>query len=349
MNILIIKPSSLGDVVQALPVLKLLRRKYPHARIDWLVNDALADILLDNPYLHTVHRWDRASWRQPRRFVRAFRNAASVVRRLRQTDYDVVIDLQGLLRSALLAFLSGGKTVIGFANSREMAPMFYRERVAIPTENMHSVDRYVLAVGGDVTHEIEFPMGLPRKDERSTEALLDRMGYDNGKPLVIFAPAARWPTKRWPAQNFAALAEGLVKKQGAEVGFVGSPGDAVLARRIVSLSRCRMMDFSARTTLKQLACLLREADVVVGNDSGPIHVAAALGTPVIGLYGPTSPLKTGPYGRTHTVLTSGLRCSPCFSRTCSISAECMRAISVESVFEACRPYLDKAKRKRGSH
>jgi len=348
LNILIIKPSSLGDVVQALPVLKFLRQKYPHAEIDWLVNDDLAEILLDNPYLHTIHRWDRANWRQPRRMFTALRNAAAVVQKLRQTGYDTVIDLQGLFRSALLAFLSGGRRVIGFANAREMAHVFYQKKVEVPTAEMHAVERYVLAVAGDLTSEKEFPIEFSANDIRNAELLLDTMQYDRDTPLAILVPAARWQTKRWPPENFAAFAEEVVKKQGAQVGFIGSPGDAVLIRRIASLSRCQTMDFSGKTTLKGLALLLQEADVVVGNDSGPVHVAAAVGTPVVALYGPTSPLRTGPYGEKHTVLTSGLRCSPCFSRQCSISEACMKRISVTSVFEACKPYLDEANREKAS-
>lgn len=348
MNILIIKPSSLGDVVQALPVLKILRQKYPHATIDWLVNEEVADILRDNPYLHTIHRWDRAIWRRPRCFLKALRNAASVVRELRRSRYDVVFDLQGLFRSAVLAFLSGGETVIGFANAREKAPLFYRKKVELPTKEMHSVERYIFAVGGDVSAEKEFPIEFSAEDREITESLLARMDYSTNKPFAILVPGARWPTKRWPPKQFAALADRLVKGEGVQVGLIGAPGEAALIQRIASLSRCRTMDFSGKTALKQLAYLLKKADLVVGNDSGPIHIAAAVGTPVVALYGPTSPLRTGPYGENHTVLTSSLPCRPCFSRKCAVSVACMKTISVDSVFEACKPYLDEARRKKGA-
>jgi heptosyltransferase-1 len=347
-NILIIKPSSLGDVVQALPVLKSLQHEYPDARIDWLVNDELADILLENPYLHAVHRWDRTSWRKPQCLFNALRNAAGAVRELRRAKYDVVIDLQGLLRSALLAFLSGGKTVVGFADGREMAPAFYRKKVEAPTDEMHSVDRYVSAVGGDIVAEKEFSIRFSAEEVQGAEALLHQVQYGSDKPLALFVPSARWPTKRWPPESFAALAERVVGKEVAQVGVVGSGGDRVLTERIASLAECHVMDFSGRTTLKELAYLMSKADVVVGNDSGPMHLAAAVGSPVVALYGPTSALRTGPYGRNHTVLTSGLPCSPCFSRKCSSSAACMKSISVETVFEACLPYCEKAKRSRGS-
>ncbi len=346
MNILIIKPSSLGDVVQALPVLKSLRQKYPHARIDWLVNQELADILLDNPYLHTIHSWDRAGWRQPRSFLRAFRDTLALVRNLRRARYDRVIDLQGLFRSAVLAYLSGGKAITGFANAREMAPFLYRKRVELPTGEMHSVDRYVLAVAGDVSAEKEFPIEFSPTDRQCMENLLSRMEYDGNRPLILFVPGARWPTKRWPPENFAALAEVLVESQGAQVGLIGSRAETPFVERISFLTRYRTMNFSGKTTLKQLAFLFTKAALVVGNDSGPIHIAAAVGTPVIALYGPTSPTRTGPYGGNHTVLTSRLPCSPCFSRKCNISVACMRDISVDSVFEACKPCLGEVERKK---
>jgi lipopolysaccharide heptosyltransferase II len=343
LNILVIKPSSLGDVVQALPVLKSLHEKYPGARIDWLVNDALADILLDNPRLRAVLRWDRASWRTPTQFFRAVRNAASIVRRLRAARYDLVIDLQGLFRSAVLAALSGGKVTVGFADGREMSPWFYDEKIEAPRDQMHSVDRYVLAAAGETSDPKEFPINFSASDTERAKTVLHRLGYDHEKLLVILVPAARWPTKRWPSNSFASLAHRFVEDYGVQVGIIGSRGDALLAQHIASLADCETIDFSGHTTLKQLAYLLSKAAVVVGNDSGPIHVAAAVGAPVVALYGPTSSLRTGPYGTQHTVLTAGLACSPCFSRTCNSLAECMTAIPVDAVFLACEPYLKKRK------
>ncbi len=343
MNILVIKPSSLGDVVQALPVLKCLHEKCPGARIDWLVNDDLADILLDNPCLRAVLRWDRASWRTPRQFFRAMRNAASVVRRLRGARYDLVIDLQGLFRSAVLAALSGGKVTVGFADGREMSPWFYDEKIEAPRDQMHSVDRYVLAAAGEPTAPKEFPINFSASDIEQAKTVLLRLGYDHEKPLVILVPGARWPTKRWPSNSFASLAHRLVEEYGVQVGLIGSRGDALLVQHIASLAGCETIDFSGHTTLKQLAYVLSKAAVVVGNDSGPIHVAAAVGAPVVALYGPTSSLRTGPYGTQHTVLTGGLACSPCLSRKCSSLVECMTAIPVDAVFLACDPYLRERK------
>jgi len=344
MNILIIKPSSLGDVVQALPVLKVLREKYPGARIDWLVNEQISDLLADNPYLDTVHLWDRASWRKPRRFPIALRKAAAVIRELRQAQYDMVLDLQGLLRSALIAHLSGGKEIIGFADAREMAPLFYSTRVQAPVDCMHSVERYVLAAGGNPSQDKEFPIAFSARDKQTVENLLTQTHYDESKPLVILVPGARWATKRWPQQNFAALVEALNKNEGAQVGLVGSLAESSSINRIASMCTCPVMNFCGKTTLKRLAYLLKKADIVIGNDSGPIHIAAAVGTPVVALYGPTSPARTGPYGRQQTVLTSRLSCSPCFGRKCDLDVACMRNITVEAVYQDCKPYLDEARK-----
>jgi len=342
MNILIIKPSSLGDVVQALPVLKVLHERYPGAHIDWLVNEEIADILSGNPYLRTVHLWDRTSWRKPRLLPAAIRRTARLLRRLRRERYDLVLDLQGLLRSSLMARLSGGRQIVGFADARELAPLFYHRKVRAPVAAMHSVERYILAAGGNPSAEPkQFPIVFSARKKQSAERLLTQAKRDTARSLVVFVVGARWATKQWPPENFAALAEKLVASDGAQVALVGSRSEAPLACRIASTCGCAMMDFSGKTTLKQLAYLFQGAKVVVGNDSGPIHIAAAVSAPVVALYGPTSPTRTGPYGEQHTVLTTSLPCSPCFRRTCDQGTSCMTDISVESVYRACKPFLQK--------
>ena len=341
MNILIIKPSSLGDVVQALPVLEVLHQRFPSAQIDWLVNEEIADILSGNPYLRTVHLWDRASWRKPRLLPAAMGRTARLLRRLRRERYDLVFDLQGLFRSALMACLSGGRQVVGFADAREMAPLFYHKKVRAPVGAMHSVERYILAAGGNPSRGKQFPVVFSAREKQAAERLLAQAKQDTTRPLVVFVVGARWATKQWPPENFAALAEKLVASDGAQVALVGSRSEAPLACRIASTCGCAMMDFSGKTTLKQLAYLFQGAKVVVGNDSGPIHIAAAVSAPVVALYGPTSPTRTGPYGEQHTVLTTSLPCSPCFRRTCDQGTSCMTDISVESVYRACKPFLQK--------
>lgn len=341
MNILIIKPSSLGDVVQALPVLRVLRERFPSAEIDWLVNEEIGDILSGNPYLRTVHVWDRASWRKPRFLPHAVKKAARVLRELRRPRYDLVLDLQGLLRSAVMARISGGRKIVGFADAREMAPLFYHKKVKTPVAAMHSVERYVLAAEGRGrgSGDREFSIVFSEQEKEAAETLLEQANHDANRPLVIFVVGARWATKRWPPESFAALAEKLVTINGAQVALVGSKSEAPLARRIASMGACAVLDFSGKTSLKQLACLFQRAEVVVGNDSGPIHIAAAVGAPLIALYGPTSPARTGPYGTQHKILTTSLSCSPCFRRTCNLGTPCMRDISVETVYRACEPFL----------
>jgi lipopolysaccharide heptosyltransferase I len=341
MNILIIKPSSLGDVVQALPVLEVLHERFPSAQIDWLVNEEIADILSGNPFLRTVHLWDRASWRKPRLLPAAMGRTARLLRELRRARYDLILDLQGLLRSSLMARLSGGREIVGFADARELAPLFYHRKVRAPVAAMHSVERYVLAVGGNPSRGKQFPIVFSAREKQAANTLLARADYDINRPLVIFVVGARWATKQWPPENFAALAEKLAASDGAQVALIGSRSEAPLASRIASTCRCPMLDFSGKTTLKQLAYLFQRAKVVVGNDSGPTHIAAAVGTPVVALYGPTSPVRTGPYGEQHAVLTSSLPCSPCFRRMCKLGTPCMTDISVEAVYRACKPFLQK--------
>jgi heptosyltransferase-1 len=339
LKILIIKPSSLGDVVQALPVAKRLQEKYPDARIDWLVNKEFGDILSGNPSLHTVYLWDRENWRRLQTFSAALGHASGVVKNLRAQRYDLVLDLQGLFRSGLLASLSCGKRIVGFADAREKAAVFYHQKVDAPVREIHSVERYLLAAGVKPSGDEEFPIVFSSEDTASTENLLTEMGYEQDRPLAILVPGARWESKRWPPGNFVSLAERLAENQIAQVGFAGARGEKRFLEENPPQTDCRIMDFIGKTNLKQLAYLLKKADIVVGNDSGPTHIAAAVETPVVAFYGPTSPRCTGPFGPDHSVLKSRRKCRPCFSRTCDRAAVCMADISVQEAYEACAKHL----------
>ncbi|HUI07859.1 MAG TPA: glycosyltransferase family 9 protein [Verrucomicrobiae bacterium] len=309
-SILIIKPSSVGDVVQALPTVNLIRRKYPDAHIAWLINDALASLLKNCPIID-----ERIEFRR-----REYFKFPVLLARLRRERFDVVVDLQGLLRSGLMTWATRAPRRIGLSDAREGARLFYTETVAVNRE--HAVDRYLRAARhlGCDAGPIEFPLGLP-----------PRAGADG---LIAVNPSARWKTKLWGDDKFTELVRRLPSKRVVLTGSVADrPRCELIARG------CR--NLAGGTTLLDLAELYARCAVVVTNDSGPMHIAAAVGTPVVAIFGPTDAALTGPYGKQHVVLRAGIPCSPCLKGHCTHTPrmECMTLVTVEQVLAAMKPFL----------
>ncbi len=321
-NILIIKPSSLGDVVHSLPTLKALRDRFPAARLSWLINREFSDILEGNPYLDEIIP-----------FERRYRGFYTFTKGLKRKGFDLIIDLQGLFRSGLMALLSGAKKRIGFANGRESSPMFYTDTVPVATMEMHAVDRYLLIAEhlGAKTEDKDFTIDFS-KEEDYIRRLLKEKALE-GEKIIVINPSGRWKTKRWPVEKFAALADLINKEKSASVILIGGPGDVGLAEQVEVKVKTEITNIAGRTTLKQLAALLSKVSLFVTNDSGPMHIAATVGTPVIALFGPTDPERTGPYGDGHIVIRRNIPCSPCFKKRCR-SPICMDEISVDEVFKA---------------
>ncbi|MEW6544043.1 MAG: glycosyltransferase family 9 protein [Nitrospirota bacterium] len=332
-RVLIIKPSSLGDVVHALPTLAALRDRFPKAHIAWLVKRQWADLLeradgLDEvwPVEPTVGGW------------------LAQLPRLRSARFDLVVDLQGLLRSGALAWLSGCPVRLGFATAREASPMFYTHKVSVPSPQIHAVDRYLLAataLGATVRGRPEFRLRPSTADREDVTRLLTVHGLKEGTRWIAVNVSARWPTKVWPPERFAALADGLQREGLGSAVLIGGSDERPASQAVRTLMRTPAMDLTGKTALRLLPALLESAALLVTNDSGPMHVAAAVRTPVVALFGATSPVLTGPYGTGHRVLTHQVPCSPCLSRTCRnpVRLECLAGVSSELALEAVRAQL----------
>ncbi len=320
-RILIIKPSAIGDVVHTLPILNLLRHHYPQAHIAWLVTPACAGILEDHPQLDqrivfdrkALSRWWRhwPTWRALQRFTRA----------LREQHFDLVLDLQGLFRSAWLAWATRAPVRVGFANAREGAPLFYTHRVRIDSMEQHAIERYrkLLAFIGCPTAPIVFPFPTDAADR----ACIAELAGD--QPYAVVLPGTNWPTKRWPVERFAALVPELKARFGLATIVAGSPAERELGQQVPGA-----LNLCGQTSLRQLVALLERAAVVIANDSGPMHIAAALGRPLVTLFGPTNPIRTGPYQRLEVVIRLDIACSPCYSRTCSHQS-CLQQLPIDPV------------------
>jgi len=338
-RVLIVKPSSLGDIVHALPVLAALRACWPFAHVAWLVSRPFATLLEGHPLLDELIVFDRQGYGRMLRNPRAAADFVRFLWRLRRQRFDVVLDLQGLFRSGFLVWATGATRRFGFADARELAWLFYTRRVPGDRRAMHAVDmnlRLATAAGLDA-RTVTFPLGLQARDLDEARALLERAAGTALPRFVALAPGARWETKRWPVERLAELIERLHAGDFPPVVLLGGPDDRFLAERIRSATRRPIVDLAGRTTLRQLAALLSLAEVVICHDSGPMHIAAALGKPLVALFGPTDPARTGPYGRPESIIRVPLDCSPCYQRHCPLGHHnCMQKIDVETVLSAVR-------------
>lgn len=329
-HILLVKPSSLGDIVHAMPTCAAIRRAYPEARLTWLVKREWAGLVERIEGVDQV--WPVES---------TLKGWLSQIAPLRAERFDLVVDLQGLFRSAAIGWLSGAPLLVGFANGREGSPWFYSRRVSVPQSEMHAVDRYLLvaeAVGAVKADQPEFRFRIPQADHDEVDRLLSRSGVTPETSWVAMNVSARWPTKRWPAASFAEVADRLQQEGWGAVVMIGGPADRADVAAVIEKMKTLAINLAGASTVGLLPALLSKASLLITNDSGPMHIAAAAGTRVVALFGPTSAVRTGPYGVGHSVLTGHVPCRPCFSRTChnALFLECLRIVSPDQVLAAAR-------------
>lgn len=340
MHVLIVKLSSIGDVVHALPAAAALRREVPAARITWVVERSAAVVLRDSPAIDRLIEIDTRSWR--RSLLRRSTQRALVDRLgvLRSVPIDAALDMQGLLKSGLVARASGAARRIGFATDALREPAsraFLTEQVEVDDTD-HVIEKnldLVRHLGVEGRGAYEFPIAVP---EALDHALAGRLPDE---PFAILNPGGGWWTKLWPAERFGALAERIRERHGLVSLVTFGPGEEQLASRVVEASPSG----AARAftcSLLELVALSRRARLFVGGDTGPLHLAAAAGAPIVGLYGPTSPLRNGPFDpRDRTVGRTELACRrDCYRRTCD-HWECME-IPVETVQRAVDARLQTA-------
>jgi heptosyltransferase I len=331
---LILKPSSLGDVIQALPVLRLLKRHRPQSQVYWWIESRWTSLLENDPDLSGVIPFHRQRWTSPRYWPEM---GASLLG-MRSEQFDWVIDLQSLARSSLVAWLTGGKFTIGIEDPREGAAALYDVAVPRPSWGTHAADWYLAVLPRlGIPLEGEFQW-LPERPDVA-ERLRARWPVDGGGRWVALQPGARWPNKRWPAEHFIALVRHLVSTDPQlRCVVLGGAEDQPLGQALAAaVPGGRCLDVTGLTTLPEMIEWLRASSALVTNDTGPMHAAAALGTPIVALFGPTHPRRTGPYGQLDGVLqTSDLACVPCLTSTCNHPEPlaCLRAITPSRVGSA---------------
>lgn len=322
MTILIVRLSAMGDIVHTVPMVTALRRAKPQARIDWLV---------DRRHREVLHLFDVADEVIAVDPSGPWRHTVGVVRALRESAYDVVIDAQGLLKSAVLARFAGGRRTIGFARSALREPAaarFYSETVAPATTDHVARQNLQLlrALGIDDT-AIETPV------RPIASGVADDVQQATGTRYGVLNPGAGWPNKQWPPEKFGAVAAAIQQSHGLPWVVVWGPGEESLARRVEEASAGAAM-LAPPTGLSDLMALVQRAAIVVAGDTGPIHLAAAAGTPVVGLYGPTNPARNGPWAAGDICLSRFEACACHHKRRCTAAAWCLDTITVGEVVDA---------------
>ena len=343
-RILLVKPSSLGDIVHALPVLNGLRHRYPDSRIDWLIATPFAPLVAAHPALNEIVPFDRRRFGRLGRSPNVTGEFARFVANLRARRYDLVIDLQGLFRSGFLTRASGAAVRVGFRGAREGAWLFYSHLIRINDPNMHAVDRN-LKVGDLLGFETaDAGFGLPVSDEARAQAhrLLDEQTRRPTGRRVVVVPGARWDTKRWRPERFVETIDRLNESGIADVVLLGSGDEVLLCDEMEAACRVKPLNLAGRTGLAVLAAVIEQADLVLCHDSAAMHLAVALGRPLVCLVGPTNPRRTGPYRRLEDVVQLNLDCSPCYFRRltqCPHHHRCMEELVAETVVAAVQRAL----------
>lgn len=327
-RIAIIKPSAVGDIAHALPVATALRQRFPHAELTWIVNNSYASLLEHHPDLDDLILYDRQKMKKD--LFAGIDYHARFFRELRRRHFDLAIDLQGLLRSALMVQASGARWKLGLASSREGARWFYNAVLPDDLWNMHAVDRYWLgaeALGYEGRKQFKFPpLDVERNRWLARLASLPR-------PWVMMNLGTRWETKRWPVQHFAVLGQHVNMTSAGSIVLVGGPDEVQLAGEFVRYWSKQVASTVGQTSLRDLMALLSLSDAVISNDSGPLHLAVAMGKPVLSPFTCTSVTRTGPYSQPRGAVSTSVPCAASYVKTCS-HMSCMQELTPDRLLPA---------------
>jgi heptosyltransferase III len=326
-NILIIKLRYIGDVLLATPTVRAIKAARSDARVTMMVNRGTEDVLSGNPDLAEIMVLDKGSLAAQSRLIAG----------LRGRQFDTVIDLTDGDRSAFLTRISGAPVRIGFNDEHRWRGRYYTEVVQPVPSVRHRIDRDLEALKPlSIEAGSKDPqLWLTPEEKNSADQLLSQLGIQRSQSMVILQPGARYWFKAWPPERFAELADRLTDQYGCQVLIGGSDQDIGLAQQIREMAKSTSIIMAGRTTIKQFAAIAKQSVLFVGSDSGAMHMASAVGTPVVALFGPSNPREWGPRGGPVEVLYKEIDCRSCFHPTCTRGEEnCMRLISVEEVMSA---------------
>lgn len=313
MRILIIKLSSLGDLFHALPAVHNLKIE-TGATIDWVTHTAYAGLVRCFDDIDTVIPF-------PRHHL--IRDLRPFLRDLRREHYDLILDMQGLLKSAIVARAARGSRRIGPSFHREGSRLFYQTVAGERNKDRHAVIENMDIITHLGLHSIPATFLLSLPD----------IGGDTPSPHIAVCPASRWETKNWPVEYYGQLCRHLIENRGASITLLGASEDIPVCETLATALQGRCRNLAGKTSIVEMGSILKHADLLISNDSGPVHMAAAIGTPSLVIFGPTDPARTGPFGSQHRVIQHLDNCQPCMKRLCKRSGRpCIRNVTVN---EAC--------------
>lgn len=328
-NVLIVKLSAIGDVIHALPVAYVLKKTYPDIKITWVSEPPASNLLLENPYIDKVILFEKKNFKSVGGF---WRNYPRFAKKLRQVKYDAVLDLQGLFKSAAIAGTARGVIKLGVADMRELSDKISRPVIGSYC-NGHIVERYldVARELGCKCDDVFFPIMPTDTDKRQAAAIIEHAGVKNANPYVVLAVGANWPNKRWPTRYHAKLCDWLYERNFIPVLCGSGVVDERLAVDITAQAEIPPVSIIGQTTLRQLAAIIKEAQAVVGGDTGTVHMAAGLGVPSVMLLGPTDVNRNGPYKQQQNAIEVDYDCKHCWKRQCQLDRECLEGITLSEV------------------
>lgn len=349
-RILIVRLSALGDVINTLPALAILRKNYPKSFIAWVVEDKAKDILLGHPDLDKVFIFRRKDWQinlsSPKKLLNIPKQVPDFIRRMKDDKFDVALDFQGNLKSGVVSYFSGAIDRVGFEKSttREFNHLFLNHKVTVSQPRINRVAKNILllkSLGLDTeNYDVKIPVNHADEDYF---VCFSKDHLTPNLPLVVFHPGTSkfGLYKRWEPANYAALGDKLIKEFKANLIITYGPGERVLIDEITSQMKHNALVNYQTNPFTRFIPLFKKARLFVGSDSGPLHLANLIGTPVIALFGPKDPIIYGPYhNKNAVIIRKDIECSPCTKRTCK-NPKCMDLITVNEVFETAKKALTK--------
>lgn len=339
-NILLIKMSSLGDILHTLPFAAALRQRFPKAKITWLVHPQFAGFVPDPPVIDEIIYFDKVKFNKMNLLAK-LAYFQEMRRLLHSKKFDLVIDMQGLFKSAVLAAISGCSDRIGYCEMREGSGLVSKA-ICGSHSNDHVIERYldVARYLGASAEQIVFPLPDLSKETVSVQEKLQKNELQG--EYIVVVPGARWKTKEWPAEHYASLIK-MIIADGCSVVLAGGPDDTAKGEKITELAGkpMQLINLIGQTSLRELAALIKGCKLFISADTGPLHFAAALKKPLIAMYGPTKADRTGPYGSDDaTVILSTAACAGCLKKECE-DWHCMYDITPEMVYAV---YIEKSRR-----
>ncbi len=325
-KVLFFKPGAIGDLLHTLPALKALKQKYPAAVVTVVVSPGLDSLIQGTPVADRVLVFDKT------KFKNSFRCFIEFGLRLRAEHYDFFVDMQPSARSFLLRQICGAKHALVYRKQK---------RSGRGERRLHAVDNFMETLGPAGIAESVAKIELPLRGEavRSVDLFVRKAGLGGSGPLIALncSVGAARPARNWLPERFSLLADRLIGELGAVVVFVGGKEDQEQVRSVMAGMKEAAFSATGKLSIDESAALLARCSCLVSSDTGPLHLATAVGTRVVGLFGSTDPLRTGPVGTGHRVLMKNLPCAPCEEKNCPLGTRaCMDAIGVEDVFQAVR-------------